>query len=116
MNSPWFLIFLAGVNSTIGNLMLKKASSKYHGEEFITGFLNLWFMGGLIFYTINVLLFATALKTLPVSAAYPVLAGFGFALLALTGSLLLKENLNLVQYAGVLIVLTGIAIICYAGG
>ena len=70
IDKSWILIFLAGLNSTIGNLFLKK-SSEMTVDTFWFAIVNIWFLFGLMFYGFNVLLFAKALQTLDVSAAYP---------------------------------------------
>ena len=76
IDKSWILIFLAGLNSTIGNLFLK--SSEMTDTFWFAIPLNIWFLFGLMFYGFNVLV-AKALQTLDVSAAYP-LAGISFCL------------------------------------
>lgn len=56
------------------------------------------------------MLFAKALDKLPVSAAYPVLAGLGFSLIAISGSWFFGERLGLNQYIGLGMILAGIII------
>ncbi|BDU57281.1 hypothetical protein LMORI2_02630 [Limnohabitans sp. MORI2] len=73
--------------------------------------LNPYFIAGLVFYGINVLLFAKALEVLPVSVAYPVLAGGGFLLLVFTSSILLGEVVGLYQGFGILLILTGVILL-----
>ncbi|MDB6055276.1 MAG: small multidrug resistance family protein [Verrucomicrobiales bacterium] len=103
----WLLVLAAGVNSCAGNLMLKR-SRLHHSGSFVTLLSSPWFMGGLLFYGVNVLLFAKALEKLPVSQAYPVLAGFGFALLVFSASYFFGERLGIRQWAGLGSVLVGI--------
>jgi multidrug transporter EmrE-like cation transporter len=108
---PWLLILAAGVNSMIGNVLLKQSRIVAPSPGIIDQFRSPWFIGGLIFYGINVVLFAKALDRLPVSAAYPVLAASGFALLALVSAFAFGERLSLAQYAGLVVTLGGIALI-----
>ncbi len=115
MNLAWLLVLVAGVNSTIGNYLLKKSMTLYGDAGFISGILNFWFIGGMFFYGLNVLFFAKSLTVLPVSAAYPVLAGFGFLLLSFVGAFLLGEKLSGIQYIGIVTLLVGILIISFGG-
>ena len=78
---------------------------------FFEQLLSPWFIGGLLFYAINVVLFAKALDRLPVSAAYPVLAASGFALLAVVSAFVFGERLAPAQYAGIVVTLAGIVLI-----
>jgi len=107
---PWLLVLSAGINSCIGNLLLKRSRLEAVDSSLYGLLFSPWFIGGLIFYGINVILFAKALDKLPVSAAYPTLAGFGFALLTLASAHFFGEKLGLNQYAGVAIILAGIII------
>jgi multidrug transporter EmrE-like cation transporter len=87
--------------------MLKK--SRIGITDFgVSSYLNLWFIGGLCFYGINVLLFAKALDKIPVSIAYPVLAGIGFILLSITSYLIFHEVLKWQQWIGLIFILGGI--------
>jgi multidrug transporter EmrE-like cation transporter len=107
----WLLIFAAGVNSMIGNVLLKQSRIVGGTTPFFEQLLSPWFIGGLLFYGINVVLFAKALDRLPVSAAYPVLAASGFVFLAVVSAIVFNERLSVVQYVGMAITLGGIALI-----
>jgi multidrug transporter EmrE-like cation transporter len=108
---PWLLILAAGVNSMIGNVLLKQSRIVGGTAPFVDQLRSPWFIGGLLFYGINVVLFAKALDRLAVSAAYPVLAASGFALLAIVSAFVFGERLSAVQYVGIVVTLGGIALI-----
>jgi multidrug transporter EmrE-like cation transporter len=108
---PWLLVLVAGINSTIGNILLKQSRIVGGSAPFVEQLLSPWFIGGLLFYALNVVLFAKALDRLPVSAAYPVLAASGFLLLALVTPFVFGERLSPVQYAGMVVTIGGIALI-----
>jgi multidrug transporter EmrE-like cation transporter len=108
---PWLLVLAAGVNSMIGNVLLKQSRLTAASPSLLDLLRSPWFLGGLAFYAVNVVLFAKALDRLPVSAAYPVLAASGFALLALVSAVAFGERLSLVQYAGIVVTLIGIALV-----
>lgn len=109
--SSWLLVIAAGVNSCIGNLLLKQ-SQRTGGTNGLVGLLvSPWFLAGLTFYGVNVILFAKALENLPVSRAYPVLAGVGFALVAGSGSMLFGERFHGPHITGLILILLGIVLI-----
>ncbi|MBW4621483.1 MAG: hypothetical protein KME17_19250 [Cyanosarcina radialis HA8281-LM2] len=118
MNSianPWILVFLAGINTCIGNLLLKKsrmvAIDSATDGSLVSLIFSPWFMGGLFFFGVNVIIFTKSLDKLPVSVAYPVLAGLGFALLVVSGNWIFGERLGLSQLMGVGLILIGIIIV-----
>lgn len=103
----WCLIIVAAINSTLGNLLLKKSRENLN-LSLIEQLFNGWFIGGLLFYGINVILFAKALEKLPVSVAYPVLAGIGFLLLTVSASWMLGEKIAPIQIFGIGLILFGV--------
>ncbi len=109
----WALVLAAGVNSCAGNLLLKKARM---GAQ--TGLVNMvfnpWFIGGLCFYGINVILFAKALDRLPVSSAYPALAGSGFALLSIFAAVFFQERFTALHVLGLAAIFFGIIVLARA--
>lgn len=104
----WSLIFLAGINSTIGNILLKKSQLT---TNFLSSVLSPTFIAGCFFYFLNVLLFAYALKELDVSKAYPVLVSTSFITLSSVGIFLLDESLSSLNILGIFIVIIGIFLI-----
>ena len=109
-------VLLAGLNSCIGNLLLKASQTNAPaGAGFVQRLFSLSFIGGLAFYGVNVVLFAKALETLPVSVGYPVLAGSGFAALTLAAALLFGEAISITKLAGLGCVLLGIVLLARTG-
>ena len=102
----WLLVVLAGVLSTLGNLCLKKSSNEAEGVFAIL--MHPFFLSGMFFYGINVVLFAKALQSLAVSKAYPVLAAVGFTSLSIAAFFIFKENLSPANYIGIMVILVGI--------
>ncbi|MGQ9865961.1 MAG: DMT family transporter [Pseudanabaenaceae cyanobacterium] len=108
--NPWAWVGMAALNNAIGSLMLKQ--SRMGAPPGWKGLLGSpWFWGGLVFYGVNVLIFAKALESLPVSAAYPVLAGLGFAAIALGGVYFFGEGLGWSQGLGMAIIVVGIGLV-----
>lgn len=107
--TAWSLVLIAAINSTLGNLMLKKSNAG-ESANLLELILNPWFFGGLIFYGLNLLLFTKALVKLPVSVAYPILAGVGFILLTLLSSIFFDEKFSLLQWVGLFFIIFGITL------
>jgi len=108
MKYSWVLILLAGLNSTFGNILLKKSQLKY---SFINSLFSIEFVSGCLFYLLNVLLFAYALKHIDVTKAYPVLSGFAFLTLSIFSYILLDEKLNPINYFGMFLIIFGILLV-----
>ena len=106
--TPWILVILAGFNSTLGNIMLKKSQEE---NNFVDSIFSMMFIGGCAFYLLNVLLFAYALKFLEVSKAYPVLATVSFVTLISVGFIFMEEALTFRKLLGILFSLIGIFIL-----
>ena len=64
----------------------------------------------MFFYVAYVIFFSKALEQVPVSAAYPVLAGSGFGFIIVSSSYFFDERLNFSQWVGLGIILLGIII------
>jgi multidrug transporter EmrE-like cation transporter len=103
------LLALAGINSTIGNMLIKRGRLLAEpGSGAIEKIFEINFIGGLFFYGVNLLLFAKALETAPVSSAYPVLAGIGFLGVALSSTYFFGEQVGMKEIGGMLLVVCGI--------
>jgi multidrug transporter EmrE-like cation transporter len=111
IGSAWLFVVAAGLLSTAGNLCLKKASAAFSGMNFLGMIFQPYFICGMFFYGINVILFVKALQYLDVSKAYPVLAAIGFSTLSILAAIVFNESLSLTNYAGLLVILVGIALV-----
>ncbi len=108
MMNSWVLIFLAGINSTIGNVLLKLSQSK---PDFLSSIFSITFIAGCFFYMLNVLLFAYALKELDVSEAYPVLVAISILSLVSVGVFFLGENISFFNALGIALLLGGVFLV-----
>jgi multidrug transporter EmrE-like cation transporter len=108
MTMAWTLLIVAGANSCIGNLLLKKSRLMATDGGMVELLFSPWFIGGCAFYGINVILFAKAMDRLPVNIAYPVLAGVNFGLLAISSAYIFGERLGWMQGMGVVLIGVGI--------
>ncbi len=108
----WCFVGMASIGNCVGTLLLK-----YSRQSASPGLIGLlfspWFIGGLFAYAVSVVLFGYALDVLPVSRAYPVLAGLGFALLSIVASFLLGETLTVWNITGMCCVIVGIVLLAW---
>ncbi|MER9632430.1 SMR family transporter [Mesorhizobium sp. M0296] len=110
-------VLLAGVNSAIGSILLKWSRTSLpvdagRADEF----LSMGFIGGVIFYGINVVLYAKTLDSMEVSIAYPIVAGSGFAMVTVASCYLFGEPFHLSKWIGLALVLAGITFLAQGGG
>src|SRR5262245_27600599 len=68
------------------------------------------FMVGLMFGAFNTFLFARAIKTIPLSVAYPVFTGASFEFITLAAALAFHERLPPVHLLGISFVVAGIVL------
>lgn len=108
--SSWGFLILAAINNCVGSLLLKKSRLVATDPSLLTLLLSVWFIGGIMVYGVNVILFAKALEQLPVSIAYPIFAGISFTLIAIAGNLLFGERFDFNQWIGLSLIFTGIII------
>ena len=109
--NAWVLICFAAVNNSVAAVLLKRSRfGAPPGSSLASLLLSPWFIGALVFYSANVMLFAKALDKLPVSTVYPVYAGLAFGLVAIAGNYFFGERLGFGQYIGLGIILAGIII------
>lgn len=111
--NAWILICFAAVNNSIASVLLKQSRfGAPPGSNLASLVFSPWFIGALVFYGVNVMLFAKALERLPVSMVYPIYAGLAFGLVAIAGSYFFGERLGLGQCIGMAIILAGIIVTC----
>ena len=107
--SALILIVLAGVNSTIGNMLLKQSRVAVPADAHWYGkFLSVYFLGAVLAYVFNLACFAKALDQVPVSVGYPILAAGSFALLSVAAGIFFGERFGPWQFGGLIFVALGI--------
>ena len=107
----WLYVLGAALNTSVANVLVKESRLRPRDPGLVGLLLSPWFIGGLAFYGISVLLFAKALEKLPVSIAYPAQAGLAFALLMVFSTFFLGEHLTPTKVAGIAIILVGMAVV-----
>ncbi|ETU73486.1 MULTISPECIES: DMT family transporter [Pseudomonadota] len=107
MNSAWLLLGVAIICEISAAIALRFSDG--FTKVFPTVLAIVAF--GMAFYTVSV-----AMKTLPVSIAYPVWAGAGTAGVALLGVLALREPASISKGIGVALVVAGVVLLNIASG
>jgi multidrug transporter EmrE-like cation transporter len=83
------------------------------GAGLLDQFLSPYFIAGVFFYVVNVVLFAKALDEIPVAVGYPVLATSGFALLAIVSYFVFGERMSMLQILGLFLAIFSIVLLAY---
>lgn len=97
--NPWVILAIAIVFEVLGTIFLKLSN----------GFENLGL--GIVsmgLYIISFWFFAPALKFIPAGTAYAIWSGLGIALVTLISVLFLGDNLKMVQYVFIGLILAGV--------
>ena len=104
------LVLLAGLSTTVANLLLKQSRVVVAVPDtpWYEKFFSLYFIGAMIFFVINLGLFTIALDDIPISVGYPILAASGFSMLVVSAAIIFGEHFGPWQIIGVLLVLAGI--------
>lgn len=103
------------------NLMMKFGVKRMDGNSLhldqgfsgiVQALINNWVLIlGLFCFATNVLFYTYALKKIPISLAYPVMVGAGFAIIAVVAWRYLGESLSVGQWLGVGLILMGIVLV-----
>ncbi len=114
-------LVVALVLNAMANLMMKIGVRRFGpaGLDLKQGFcsvasgvFNNWvLLGGVLLFATNVVLYTYALHRIKISAAYPIMVGGGFAIIAVVAWRYLGEVLSPGQWVGVILVLAGIYLI-----
>lgn len=107
-------IVFAALFSCAGNIFIKMASTQASPNNmFWDQYLNIFFIIGACFFGINLLFFGLALKTSPVSIAYPILATLSFVALTISAAMFLSEQIRFQQYLGLVVCLFGVWLLAF---
>ena len=123
MDAAWwstFLLLLIAMSLTVTGELLLKTGMNRHGElnvEFSTIiptavklFTSPWVVGGFAFVFSGALFWLAVLSRWPLSLAYPLLS-ISYIIGIIASVLFLGEKINLVQLAGVFVIILGVFLI-----
>jgi undecaprenyl phosphate-alpha-L-ara4N flippase subunit ArnE len=106
----WIWLALVVLLGTAGQLALKYA---LHHDRKVTGvalLLSAGMLAWIVCYAASTLLWLIALRSIPLSQAFPIL-GVQFALIPIAAWRFLREEVSPAQWAGIAIVVVGVALV-----
>ncbi len=114
-------LFLALTLNAVANLMMKVGARRLgpQGLEFRAGVWpvaadlagNWVLVLGLALFAANVVFYLYALSGIHISAAYPIMFGGGFTIIAIVAWAGLGEHMSAGQWAGVALILAGVILV-----
>lgn len=111
----WLILFLGIASNASASVLVKMAMMpprKFPSPSDPMSALSNWpFWLGLVLYGAAFLLYAAALARLPLNVAHPVLTSGAVATVALCSVLIFRESFHWTTWAGVALVIIGVALI-----
>ena len=112
---PQIFLLIALVLNATANVLVKYSATRLTSPPAGAGMvtrvmtrLHPAFVIGLVLFALNIFAYQAALRSLKLSAAYPIMVSGGYLLILLASWFLFQEKLGPVQYAGVGLILAGI--------
>lgn len=111
--SDWLLVGAGALSTGVANVLLKKSRLVATDPGFWALLTSPWFVGALVLYCLDLVLFAKALERLPVSIALPVFFGIMFGSVAILSSAFLAERLAFNHFVALGCISAGIVIMAH---
>lgn len=105
--APHLLLVAALLCNAAANILIKYAMSRGPKTGF-GAYLQPVYLLALVLFGLNLLAYSSALRSLKISVAYPVMVSTGFLIILAAGWILFQERLQGTQYVGVFLVMAGI--------
>ena len=102
---PLLILVTVGLN-TVAQTLLKLGSGQNP--------LNPYLFGGILAYGLSTVFYILVLGKFNLSVAYPVVIGLTVAATAISGAVLLREKVAVMQWVGIGLMLSGISAIALA--
>ncbi len=106
----WIFLIGAILLNSAGNVLLKQFAIRHPGAS-LAEYADPYFVGGLVCFALNVLLYARALSDLPIEIAYPILVGLSVLLVSIAAVVLFKAEIGAVHVVGMALILAGVALL-----
>lgn len=105
------LVWLSGgvLGSVLGNVLIKQSSRT--AVDGLLAYLSVPFIGGAAVYGLGLLCYMQALRTLPLTLAYPMLVGASVLCTALLAMLTFDERVGIGEVLGIALIVVGIAVL-----
>jgi uncharacterized membrane protein len=108
----WAIVFviIGGLIGAFGPICFKKGSDRISLSKLSTIYKNKFLIIGLLAYGISTVIFIPALKGGELSVLYPIV-GLAYVWVCIYSKFMLKEQMNLLKWLGILIVIIGVSFI-----
>lgn len=110
----WIVLAASITCNILGNFFIKRFSVRVQINN-LFDYLDPSFVAGTLLFGVALLLYARALKEIPISLAYPVMVGFSMTALSLLAIFSLGERFGLRDAIGAVLVLSGVALLTRVG-
>lgn len=106
----YIFLVLALILNAIANISIKKAAIS-SGASISSVLSNPFVYLGIFMFALNLLLYYLALRSLPISVAYPIMVGAGFLLINGYASFFLNETVSGFHIVGYVLIITGLVFV-----
>ena len=106
----WLMLTGSILLNALGNLMMRAFSLSIEIRG-IRDYLSLSFLLGISAFGLGVLLYARALRDIPIVFAYPIQVGACVLIISLVATIWFDENLGVPTIIGILLVIAGIVML-----
>ncbi|MBU3563633.1 multidrug efflux SMR transporter [Polynucleobacter sp. Tro8-14-1] len=108
----WVCLGAAILSNGGANILIKKSSTGAYADQ-LSIYYSPIFIAGIILFGANLLFYAQALRSIPLSSAYPALVGGSLLIVNCISVLYFGEMPSIRQVFGMLLVAVGIWFIAY---
>jgi multidrug transporter EmrE-like cation transporter len=110
----WTLLGLSAAGTCAGNLLLKQANLVLSHPSLLVLATSPWFVGAIVCYVFDLILFTQSLQHLPVSTVVPVVSGMRIAATAILAYAFFGEPLTINHLFASIAIVAGIIIMSRA--
>lgn len=111
LSSAIVIVIFCTIFTSLAQLFLKFGADKLE-LSFVGLITNLFLILGCVFYGIGAIILVLALKYGDLSVVYPFIS-LSFIWVALLSMIFLRESLALLQWVGILIIITGVSFVSW---
>lgn len=115
----WFLLILVIALTAAANIIMRigmrQDDENATPRNFLESISNVYVAGGIVLLGIAYFAYAFSLKSLPVSIAYPIMAGAVLILVMGFASIICYEPFNSAKACGTLLIIAGIVVLSLHG-
>ena len=108
--TAYALLAVVVASNVLGNMFIKLASQSFSKHVFLWGFLSWQLAAGIACFACGVLVYATALRSVPLYAAQSIVA-LQFIGIVFMASIYFKEQITHLQWAGITFMVLGLALV-----